>query len=62
MVDNKYKRFVSVVDGKQQLQEVYKRFRFSFKFVDDNRCNMIVIATRRNLQIYDRVYDYYKNK
>jgi hypothetical protein len=49
MVENKYKRFVSVVDGKQQLQEVYKCFRFSFKFVDDNRCNMIVIANIRYL-------------
>jgi hypothetical protein len=46
MVGSSYKRFVSIVNGRQQLQEFYKHFGSSFKFVDDERCNMMIIVAK----------------
>jgi len=44
MVGSSYKKFMGIANDRQQLQEVCKRFGFSFKFVDDNRCNMTIIV------------------
>ncbi len=47
MVGDNYKRSMDIAHNRQQLQEVYKRYGCFLKFVEDCRCNMMVIAIRR---------------
>jgi hypothetical protein len=42
MGSNSYKRFVNIVNGKQQLQKVCEHSNFSFKFAYDGSCRTIV--------------------
>jgi hypothetical protein len=45
MVSSNYKKFVNIIDGRQQLQKVCKHFDFSFKFAYDGSCYRMVVTT-----------------
>ncbi len=44
-----YKRFVGVIDDRQQLKEVCKHYGSSFKSSNDGRCNMMIPIARWQL-------------
>jgi hypothetical protein len=46
IIKNMYKRFLGVIDDRQQLQEVCKHSSSSFKFSNDGRCNMMIPIAR----------------
>jgi hypothetical protein len=43
IVGGSYKRYVGVIDDRQQLEKVCKHYNSSFKFANNDRCNMLVI-------------------
>jgi hypothetical protein len=49
MVGSSYKRYVGIANNKQQLLNVNRCFGSSFKFVDDNRCNMKITIIEQQL-------------